>query len=192
MIRIIVINFSSPLHCREDERKRVLKSEGLCAVMNLKVIAAKIYLPPGLKFKGLLNMYAGMVLNVHREMNNGDRASEIFRKAMAEVGTLSAHTLKKELNLQDTFEDAVNSWIIGSKALNITISLERKDDEVVFNHVYCPLWEHFREKGTILCEDACIPVAEAIAKEICPDVKVSVVRKPDDKHTCIKALKREK
>ena len=52
-------------------------------------------------------MYTGMILHVLREMSS-DRASEIFRKAMAEVGKLSAHTLKKELNLQNTFEDAVN------------------------------------------------------------------------------------
>lgn len=159
--------------------------------MNLKATVAKIYLPPSLKVKGLLGMYFNAAFFIHKEMEKEHvKTSEILRKAYTEAGKVSAQTLKKELGLKNTFEDAVNSWIIGSKAMNVKISLENKGDEVIFNHLYCPMWEYFREKGEILCEDVCIPVAEMMAKEICPDVKVTVIRKPDAKHTCIKGLKR--
>jgi len=108
------------------------------------------------------------------------------------VGKTSAETLKEELGLGSTFEDAVDSWIIGSKAMNVKISLQRKqrENEVTFDHLYCPMWEHFKRKGSILCEDVCFPAAEAMAKQICNTVEVVVLRKPDRNHTCIKALKR--
>ena len=156
--------------------------------MNFKSAIAKVYLPPGLKFKSLLTMYSGALLSLYTTMDKN--ASPIFRKALTDVGKMAAETMKKELNLKNTFEDAVDSWIIGSKALNITISLEKTHDEVIFTHVYCPMWEYFRKNGRILCEDLCIPVAETTVKEIYPDVKVVMLRHPDENNTCIKALRR--
>ncbi len=154
--------------------------------MNLKKTIAKVYLPSSMKFKGLSDMYCNLAFFLHSEMKD---TSEI-KKAAAKVGKSSAETLIRELNLKNTFEDAVDSWIVGSKALNVTLSLERKEGEVVFTHVFCPMWEFFRKKKAILCEDICIPAAEALAKEVCSHVEVRVVRKPDMDHTCIKSLKK--
>jgi hypothetical protein len=160
--------------------------------MNVKSAIAKMYLPPGLKARGLLEMYFNLVFFLYQELESRNTdASEILRKVCAEVGRESAETMKKEVGLTDTFEDAVTSWVIGSKAMNVTISLDKKKDEVVFNHLHCPMWEYFRGKGRILCEDVCIPVAETMAKEICPGVTPVVLRKPDQDHTCVKGLKME-
>jgi hypothetical protein len=160
--------------------------------MNVKSAIAKMYLSPGLKTRGLLEMYFNLVFFLYHELESRNTdASEILRKVCAEVGRESAETMKKEVGLTDTFEDAVTSWVIGSKAMNVTISLDKKKDEVVFNHLHCPMWEYFRGKGRILCEDVCIPVAETMAKEICPGVTPVVLRKPDQDHTCVKGLKME-
>jgi hypothetical protein len=159
--------------------------------MNLKMRIAKRYLPPRLKLKGLLHMYFDLAYFLYKEMKNQNmNSSGGFHKACAEVGTASAQTMREELHLKDTVEDAVSAWIIGSKAMNVTLSLERRDDEVIFHHLDCPMWEYFREKGEILCEDVCFPVVETITKEICKDVEMVVLQKPDEEHTCIKGLRK--
>ncbi|MBU7043572.1 MAG: hypothetical protein HXS47_08275 [Theionarchaea archaeon] len=158
--------------------------------MNIKLQVAKIYLPPQLKHKGLLNMYCNLAEFLHSELHSHTpHLTHAFQTACTEVGKASARTLKEELNLENTFEDAVNAWIIGSKAMNVTLSIERKGHDVVFNHIQCPMWENFKNHGTILCEQICIPVAESMAKEIYPEVEMIILRSPDMDHTCIKALK---
>lgn len=160
--------------------------------MNLKFAVAKVFLPSAMKARGLQDMYVNVALAFHKALENDTKRPDIFKSVFTEAGKASARTLKRELNLKDTFEDAVDSWIIGSKAMNVKISVERKGNEAVFHHIYCPMWEHFRKKGKILCEDVCIPVAETMAKEVCPSVEVFVARRPDETHTCIKGLRKSK
>lgn len=137
-----------------------------------------------------MEMYFSLAFSLHQELENNTIPLELFKNALKEVGKTTADTMKRELNFTNTIEDAVDAWIIGSKAMNVTLSLEKKDDLVIFHHIHCPMWNYFREKGSILCEDVCFPVVEAMAKEICPDVKMVILRHPDKDNTCVKGLKR--
>jgi len=157
--------------------------------MNFKLLFARIYLPSKLKHKGLLDMYCNLAGFLHEECENQIIGHAAFKNACGKIGKASVITLKKELALENSFEDAVNAWIIGSKAMNVTLSVERKKHEVIFNHLNCPMWENFKKNGKILYEDVCIPVAESMVREIYPDVEMVILRKPDMNHTCIKALK---
>lgn len=157
--------------------------------MNFKLLFARMYLPSRLKQKGLLDMYCNLAGFIHEECERGIIGHTALKDAFGKIGKASAVTLKKELTLGNSFEDAVNAWIIGSKAMNVTVSVERKEREVIFNHLHCPMWENFKKNGKILCEDVCIPVAESMAREIYPDVEMVILQESDMNHTCIKALK---
>lgn len=158
--------------------------------MNIKAVIAKMYLPSSVKVKGILDVYVRFALSVYEELKARNIEPDmILENAARAVGKATAETLKREAGLHDTFEDAVNSWIIGSKAMGIIISVEKKEDMVVFHHMYCPLWEIFRDRGTLLCNQVCIPMVESTAEEICKSVKMVVIKSPNMENTCIKGLR---
>ncbi|MBU7015365.1 MAG: hypothetical protein HXS43_11115 [Theionarchaea archaeon] len=158
--------------------------------MNIKTVIAKMYLPSSVKVKGVLDMYVRFALSIYEELTAaGIEPDTILRNAARAVGEATAETLRREAGLHDTFEDAVDSWIIGSKAMGVTMSVT-KEDMIVFHHLYCPLWEIFRKEGTILCNQVCIPLVERTAEEICTRAKTVVIRSPDMENMCIKGLKK--
>jgi hypothetical protein len=159
--------------------------------MNIKAVIAKMYLPSSVKVKGILDVYIRFALSVYEELKvRNIEPDMILENAAQAVGKATAETLRREAGLHDTFEDAVDSWIIGSKAMGVIISTERKEDMVVFHHMYCPLWETFRDKGTLLCNQVCIPMVESTAKEICKSARMVVIKSPDMENTCIKGLRK--
>ncbi|MBU7035627.1 MAG: hypothetical protein HXS49_10585 [Theionarchaea archaeon] len=158
--------------------------------MNIRAVIARMYLPSSVKVKGILDVYVQVALSIHEELiARNIEPNAILENAAIAAGKATAETLRREAGLHDTFEDAVDSWIIGSKAMGVTISVKEEEDMVLFHHMYCPLWEIFRERGTLLCSQVCLPMVKSTAQEICQCAEMVVIKSPDMENTCIKALR---
>jgi len=110
--------------------------------------------------------------------------ADVFR----EQGRNQGNLLKERLGLGNTLKDAVDAWKIAGNLTKLKAKFEKSgENSYDAYHLNCPMHEAFR-KYKILCDVACFPMVEAMAKTVCPQAKMSVVRKPTLEETCIKRL----
>ncbi|MEX2706170.1 MAG: hypothetical protein Q6352_013085 [Candidatus Freyrarchaeum guaymaensis] len=110
--------------------------------------------------------------------------AEVFR----EQGKIQGETLKERLGLGNSLKDAVDAWKIACNLTNLKAKFEKRgQDSYVAYHLNCPMHEAFK-RYKILCDVACFPMVEAMAKAVCPESKMSVIRKPTLEETCVKGL----
>lgn len=110
--------------------------------------------------------------------------AEVFR----EQGRNQGELLKERLGLGNTLKDAVDAWKIACNLTKLKAKFE-KTGETSYDayHLNCPMHEVFK-KYKISCGVACFPMVEALATTVCPEAKMTVVRKPTLEETCVKRL----
>jgi predicted ArsR family transcriptional regulator len=110
--------------------------------------------------------------------------AEVYR----EQGKNQAETLKKRLGLGSSLKDAVDAWKIAGNLTKLKAKFVKNgENSYDAYHLDCPMHEAFK-KYKISCGVACLPMVEALATNICPEAKMTVIRKPTLEQTCVKRL----
>jgi hypothetical protein len=157
----------------------------------MKTAAVKGIIPAGNKVSELrdnlmrLMTKMGIVLEERIGQEGLDAVAEIFRQ----LGAEDAQAMKERLGLGATLKDAHDAWmvighVLGSKMVSTWID----ENQVEFNHPFCPQYEAFKDKSKLYCEAVCWPYVEAVAVGIAKGAKMEVTAPATEEKACTKTI----
>ena len=155
----------------------------------MKWIACR-WIPPWIRADTSYRTYFAFLQSLieQGDIENDEEFKRMLETAAWGVGVKLAEEVRSTFKLGNTIKDAVDAWKIGCVASGFKFSVEIEGDKYIFHHHICPMHKYFTARGIIPCESMCIPTVTAIARTICPDCDVEVIRNGDLKSTCIKAI----
>ena len=121
--------------------------------------------------------------------NFGEKGEQLLIDLLKKFGEEDGKRLKEELNLGSDLNAAADAWIIMGNIFKVKMFTRKtSDNEIVFYHPNCPMWNFFKSKGKIYCETLCLPYVESVVKSIAPTVEMEIVDPPTIERTCVKKL----
>lgn len=127
--------------------------------------------------------FTAQAIDAARE--RGEGCLEALRGAARESGKRAGERMKSELRLDGGRRDAELAWRLVCKLSGMKITVERRGDRSVFDHLVCPL---LADGGEGVCEGFCLPFVEGFTRAVCTGGTVEVVEGAHDGRPCTKAL----
>jgi hypothetical protein len=123
------------------------------------------------------------------DLENDEEFRRKIEAVSSDVGVKLAEQVRSTFKLGDSIIDAVDAWKIGCVAAGFKFRVEKEGERYTFHHLICPMHKFFTKRGIVPCKTLCLPTVAAIARTICPDCDVEIIREGDLETTCIKAIK---
>ncbi|MEE8142681.1 MAG: hypothetical protein V3T77_06240, partial [Planctomycetota bacterium] len=108
--------------------------------------------------------------------------------AMESLGEKIGRDLQTRLKLPEGRAAAVLAWRVASRLAGLRLRVEEEGERTVVDHLYCPLWDRFRQERELSCPRFCEPLARGMARVVAPGCEMEMVRAATLEAPCAKAL----